>query len=166
MTNRWLYLIRMELEMWMMIGMIGMIGWNENNLWEILGMNDEWDESQYMNNFAGFDNKMVINLWFLMYVDVVDKAEAFLMTRFLISYEIDPRTEREVNTTAPPKVTEGQGVTTDWEWGDNYGPLDPQTERGSDTTAPPKVAEGQGVTTDWEWVASTSPLNDIPIGLI
>ena len=66
-----------------------------------------------------------------MYVDVVDKAEAFLMTRFLISYEFDPRTEREVNTTAPPKVTEGQGVTT-----------------------------------DWEWVASTSPLNDIPIGLI
>ena len=76
------------------------------------------------------------------------------------------RTEREPNTTAPPKVTEGQGVTTDLEWDDNYGPLDPQTERGSDTTAPPKVAEGQGVTTDWEWVASTSPLNEIPIGLI
>ena len=73
---------------------------------------------------------------------------------------LDPRTERGVNTTAPPKVTEGQGVTTDWEWGDNYGPLDPRTERGVNTTAPPKVTEGQGVTTDWEWGDNYGSMRD------
>ena len=59
---------------------------------------------------------------------------------------------RGSDTTAPPKVAEGQGVTTDWEWVDFYGPVDPRTERGANTTAPLKVTEGQGVTTDLEWV--------------